>query len=290
MLAVGVHAQFVRRRRDVNRMFRAIVVGSRFKRNELTVLPGFVAGMFVTIGLDEHHLHGKVRLDLYSGRIVLALDVERSRADFIISADNVEDPMDLGRGSGIIDARWQNWRCEESEGKGNRSHNDHSLFADCSTDWIVVGGDQGYVRRINVRSTEIETFDRSQVIIPNSNLVTGVVTNLVRNDRTGRIIIPLTVSGSANPEKVREVLIAIAKSHELVLNIPAPQVLFTGMSASALNFELRVFLSDVETIFRVKSDLHFEIFRRFKGEKFFDTPGPDATKVEIVGFENLGRL
>jgi potassium-dependent mechanosensitive channel len=157
-------------------------------------------------------------------------------------------------------------------------------------DWIVVGGDQGYVRRINVRSTEIETFDRSQVIIPNSNLVTGVVTNLVRNDRTGRIIIPLTVSGSANPEKVREVLIAIAKSHELVLNIPAPQVLFTGMSASALNFELRVFLSDVETIFRVKSDLHFEIFRRFKGEKFFDTPGPDATKVEIVGFENLGRL
>jgi potassium-dependent mechanosensitive channel len=157
-------------------------------------------------------------------------------------------------------------------------------------DWIVVGGDQGYVRRINVRSTEIDTFDRSQVIIPNSNLVTGVVTNLVRNDRTGRIIIPLTVSGSANPEKVREVLIAIAKSHELVLNIPAPQVLFTGMSASALNFELRVFLSDVETIFRVKSDLHFEIFRRFKGEKFFDTPGPDATKVEIVGFDNLGRL
>src|ERR1700731_3713885 len=88
--------------------------------------------MFVTIGLDEHHLHGKVRLDLYSGRIVLALDVERSRADFIISADNVEDPMDFGRGSGIIGARWQNWQCEESEGKGNCSHNGHSLFADCS--------------------------------------------------------------------------------------------------------------------------------------------------------------
>ena len=53
-------------------------------------------------------------------------------------------------------------------------------------DWIVVGADQGFVRRINVRSTEIETFDRAQVIIPNSNLVSGVVTNLVRNDRSGR--------------------------------------------------------------------------------------------------------
>jgi potassium-dependent mechanosensitive channel len=102
-------------------------------------------------------------------------------------------------------------------------------------DWIVVGGDQGFVRRIKVRATEIETFDRAQVIIPNSNLVTGTVTNLVRNDCTGRIIIPLTVAGSADPEKVREVLVAIAKADEHVLTMPAPQVLFTGMSASALN-------------------------------------------------------
>ena len=62
-------------------------------------------------------------------------------------------------------------------------------------DWIVVGGDQGFVRRINVRATEIETFDRAQVIIPNSSLVTGVVTNLVRNDRTGRMVIPLDGRG-----------------------------------------------------------------------------------------------
>jgi hypothetical protein len=56
--------------------------------------------MFVTIGLDEHHLYGNVFLDLDCGRIVLTLDVDHIRADFIVSADNVEDPMDLGRGSG----------------------------------------------------------------------------------------------------------------------------------------------------------------------------------------------
>jgi small-conductance mechanosensitive channel len=157
-------------------------------------------------------------------------------------------------------------------------------------DWIVVGTDQGFVRRINVRSTEIETFDRSQVIIPNSNLVTGVVTNLVRNDRTGRVVIPLTVAPSADPERVREVLVAIAKANPFVLSIPAPQILFTGMSATALNFELRVFIGDVETSLRVKSDLNFAIFKRFREEKFFDTPAPDATKIEIVGFENVGSL
>ncbi len=157
-------------------------------------------------------------------------------------------------------------------------------------DWIVVGGDQGFVRRINVRATEIETFDRAQVIIPNSSLVTGVVTNLVRNDRTGRVVIPLTVAAFADPEKVREVLVAIAKSNRLVLTMPAPQILFIGMSASALNFELRVFVGDVETSVRVKSDLNFEIFRQFKEEKFFDTPAPGATKIEIVRFENQASL
>jgi potassium-dependent mechanosensitive channel len=157
-------------------------------------------------------------------------------------------------------------------------------------DWIVVGGDQGFVRRINVRATEIETFDRAQVIIPNSSLVTGVVTNLVRNDRTGRIVIPLTVAGSADPDKVREVLWSVAKANQLVLTMPTPQVLFTGMSAGSLNFELRAYVGDVETMFRAKSDLHFAIFKRFKEEKFFDTPGPNATKVEIAGFEDLGKL
>jgi potassium-dependent mechanosensitive channel len=155
-------------------------------------------------------------------------------------------------------------------------------------DWIVVGSDQGFVRRINIRATEIETFDRAQVIIPNSSLVTGVVTNLVRNDRTGRVVIPLTVAVSADPEKVREVLVTIAKANQLVLAMPAPQILFTGMSASALNFDLRVFVGDVETSVRVKSDLNFAIFRRFKEEKFLESPAPDATKVEIVRFENLG--
>jgi potassium efflux system protein len=157
-------------------------------------------------------------------------------------------------------------------------------------DWIVVGSDQGFVRRINVRSTEIETFDRSQVIIPNSSLVTGVVKNLVRNDRTGRITIPIIVAGSADPEAVREVLFAIAKAHELVLKFPAPQILFTSMSGSALTFELNAYVADVESALRVRSDLHFEIFKRFKDEGFFVSPGPDPTKVEIAGLGDLTAL
>lgn len=155
-------------------------------------------------------------------------------------------------------------------------------------DWIIVGGDQGFVRRINVRSTEIETVDRAQVIIPNSSLITGVVKNLVRNDRSGRIVIAVTVNGAADPEKVREVLFAVAKGNDRVLKIPAPQIFFTGMSGPALSFELAAFVADVEIMTRVRSDLHFEIFKQFKENKFFDAPAPDPQKIQIVGAEKLG--
>src|ERR1700730_14343617 len=156
-------------------------------------------------------------------------------------------------------------------------------------DWIVVGPDEGFVRRINVRSTEIETFDRAQVIVPNSTLIGGVVKNLVRNDRTGRLVIPITVAGTANPEKVRQVLLEIARSHELILKMPAPRVLLARISASELNFELHTFIGDVETAIRVKSDLNFEILKRFTTEGFFAAPSPVAestTRIEIAGIAN----
>ena len=154
-------------------------------------------------------------------------------------------------------------------------------------DWIIVGGDQGFVRRINIRSTEIETVDRAQVIIPNSSLITGVVKNLVRNDRTGRIVIPVTVAGAADPEKVREVLFAAAKGNDRVLKIPTPQIFFTGMSGSALTFELAAFIADIETMARVRSDLHFEIFKQIKAHGFFNAPAADPQKIQILGVEGL---
>ena len=131
-------------------------------------------------------------------------------------------------------------------------------------DWITVGEEQGYVRRINVRSTELETLDRALVIMPNSSLITGVVKNWVRNDRIGRIKLPFTVPLTADPEVVRSTLIGTAKAHGLVVAIPAPQVFFTALNDTGMKFELVCFVEDVEAAVRVTSELLFEIHARFK--------------------------
>ncbi len=150
-------------------------------------------------------------------------------------------------------------------------------------DWVVVGDEQGLVRRINVRSTEIETFDRATMIVPNSNLVTGTVKNWVRGDRTGRIRIPLAVPMDMDADLVRTTLIECAKSQETVLRIPAPIVLLTAIGTNDLKFELLVYVGDVETSARAKSELNFEILRRFAAANITIAQSPPTAIVHISG-------
>ena len=131
-------------------------------------------------------------------------------------------------------------------------------------DLIAVGNDTGHVRRINVRSTEIETSDRVTVIVPNSNLITGVVKNWVRSDRVSRVRVPISVVLTASPEAVRALLIDVGKGHPLVLDEPEPSVAFVAMTDTSLKFELSCFASDVEKASRIKSDLNFAIFARLQ--------------------------
>src|SRR5690606_7450934 len=112
-------------------------------------------------------------------------------------------------------------------------------------DWIVVGVDQGLVKDIRVRATEIETFDRSSVVIPNSELISNRVMNWTLKDRSGRGIVKVGVSYGSDVNRVREILLEIADKRREILSYPAPQVVFIDFGASAFDFELRYFLRDI---------------------------------------------
>ena len=131
-------------------------------------------------------------------------------------------------------------------------------------DWISVSGHEGFVRKINVRAIEMQTFQRAAVIIPNSELLSTPVINWTHKDRLGRIEIKVGVAYGSDTEKVRDLLLDCAKAQDGLIAHPEPFVLFQDFGASSLDFELRGFLRDVEQVYRVGSELRFAIDKAFR--------------------------
>jgi small-conductance mechanosensitive channel len=131
-------------------------------------------------------------------------------------------------------------------------------------DSIVVRGEEGYVRRISVRATEIETFERATVLVPNSELVTGIVKNWTHSNTTGRVVVKVTTPYDVDTDQVRDLMVACACDHPQLLQNPPPRVFLLGFGDNGLQFELRCIVANVDYGLSVRSDLHFAILHRFR--------------------------
>ena len=133
-------------------------------------------------------------------------------------------------------------------------------------DWIVAGTTEGIVKKISVRATEVETFQKQTVILPNSELINAAVGNWTHRNKLGRIEIPVSVAYNSDPVKVQEILMDIARANPMVLKTPEPFVLFRAFGASSLDFELRVHLGDITQSPLVLNAIRYKVMEAFRNE------------------------
>lgn len=141
-------------------------------------------------------------------------------------------------------------------------------------DRIEVAGVAGQVTRINLRSTTVVTNDNISIIVPNSDLITHPITNWSYGDPKVQIRIPIGVAYGTDPEKIRDVLLAVAVGHPRVLTSPEPTVFFEGFGDSSLNFELGVWTQEMSrSPRRFRSEINFAIEKALR-ESGIEIPFP----------------
>ena len=128
-------------------------------------------------------------------------------------------------------------------------------------DWVSLDGAEGDIRRINVRATEIQLWDRSTMIVPNSEFITKVVRNVTHASPIGRVLIRLALPVGTDPSKVKEIILQAYHANEEVLDEPRPDIMLDSIDASGLIFIATGYVNSPRMVARVRSALLFDILQ-----------------------------
>ncbi|CDI02259.1 putative MscS Mechanosensitive ion channel [Candidatus Competibacter denitrificans Run_A_D11] len=154
-------------------------------------------------------------------------------------------------------------------------------------DTVTLGDQSGTVARIHIRATTLVDWDRKEIIVPNKTFITHALINWTRNDSITRVVVPVGVAYDSDPIQVHDLLLKLAATHPLVLNEPAPAVLFLKFGESALEFEVRVFVRELANRLALTHDLHNRIIAVLR-EHHIEIPFPQR-EVHLHGWPSRSR-
>jgi small-conductance mechanosensitive channel len=133
-------------------------------------------------------------------------------------------------------------------------------------DWVSVGGDEGNVRRISVRSTAIEMFDNSILIVPNSDLITKPVRNRTHQSQLGVVRVAIGTGHGADVQEVRSILLGAVASVQAILANPPPSVLIQATTDLGVQWQLTCNVPSPRQVASARSELYFAVLKEFQAK------------------------
>lgn len=143
-------------------------------------------------------------------------------------------------------------------------------------DRIQVDGEFGEIIDVGLRTVRIRGLDNTLITIPNSLMAKTKIVNLSAPDLRIRVKLPIGVSYGSNVEKVKKVLLDIAKKEKNVLKEPKPIIRFKEFGDFSLNFYILFWVDDVRNKWSVIDKINSKIDSEFKKNKI-QIPFPTRT-------------
>ncbi|QJU59040.1 DUF3772 domain-containing protein [Sphingomonas sp. AP4-R1] len=126
-------------------------------------------------------------------------------------------------------------------------------------DWVRIGTDEGDIKRISVRATEIQIADKSTLIVPNSELITKAVLNKTLSDPLGRIQLQFSLPLGADVARARDMLLAIYAETPAVLDEPKPTVFIDGIVDGRINLNSFAHVNGPRDVYSTRSAILFRL-------------------------------
>lgn len=130
-------------------------------------------------------------------------------------------------------------------------------------DRVEVGGIEGDVIEINIRSTKIRTLNNISIIVPNTEFVSNNVINYSHGDSSFRLDINVGVSYSSDLKTVLKALNEVAEQHPKIMRNPPHQVHLREFGDSSWDMQLRVWVPNVKERYVLRNELHQAIVYKF---------------------------
>jgi len=140
-------------------------------------------------------------------------------------------------------------------------------------DLIEIPNVSGVVRDIGIRASTVRTWDGSDVIVPNAELISNKLTNWTFYDRLRRVKVDVRVPFDTNIEAVSQLLLLTAREIPEVMKKPEPYLNFKGIGTSAMEITLYCWINDSDKIFSYGTAIRKAVYKALQ-DAGYEMPVP----------------